>query len=291
MHNVFMLFVVIVAAGEVPAREDVTTFTQKRHIKPLQLSFDELAALLEKCVRVGDEANLHIEERNRSIRVEIYDGADSYVFRERIPNPDMDELPDAADGIIFSFEDRREAPISEIRIALSDWSQVVSVSGTDRLRVEAVANTIERGLAAHECALPSGAQNRFLLGGTALVIGIIMTISALAFAESTSRQRARTRRLSFCFAALGVVVVVAVFFAPWTGFLPGFRAIQDDTPFYERHGTLIGLVLSVLGIVLAFIFWRRPISVATKDEPVSPPSTRTLARGDHAEERDRHWLD
>jgi hypothetical protein len=240
------------------------TYSHSESFSTIRTSYSLLYSAVERLRSFIDTANRGAERKYEDESLRISAGSLAMTLDTGFVEKDLSGAPIAID-IWYSYTNRR-APISGVDIRLSDYLREVTVTGTSREQVDALAGLIAQDLRQFEGGI-GGPTLRLIGGILLLLVGGLLAIAS-GIVQGFFRWLAVVSGLAF---------QVSLWVLPWQEWFPGTTVFPGEASFLVRNEpvlTFLGLVVTVL-TPIATIAWnaytarKSTTSADSEDEPAA----------------------
>lgn len=241
-----------------------TELTKEFALDPVNMTYADVSSILDELKEVVGRANgdfiRSFEEQHSFlpiewIRVSVSSEQDTLELKEWGRLSDVRGVPTVGYSMRMSYE-LLGAPISNIRITLTDGYRSVSIRGTDAAQVNAVSALLRERFDSYSKLL-GGSTVRMYGGASLLLLGWVLSAATDFFLMYPNKWPLKRRMLVSILLAL--LLIGVIFLLPWSRWLPGVAIYSGSASFIDRYINVIsafGVVLTI-AIPVASMLWHR----------------------------------
>ncbi len=240
------LFLVLLALSGL----DAQTFARNDESSAVRLSYTDLAAILARVRELIKSSNASFAPKYQTPieYLDVGNGHSNVELTQDMSVAQLASAPEIAYSIqyVYRFSD---APISSVRIDLSDYRREVAVGGQSRTDVDALSNLVLTDLNAHGVTF-AGPGFRTTASMMLSMVACTLIMFALFMASP--------KRAKVLIACLGFAILAVLYFMPWSEWLAGTTIYAGDSSFLKRNApllTLLGVVVPLIGMGAAMVRW------------------------------------
>lgn len=261
------------------AEEKVAVHSRTLEMPPLRMSYDHLRSLLTKCRALAHSANANYSpgefgRREYVEELELVGKSGSLELATKFSFEQWADAPEIAYRVNYRYG-WGDAPLSGIRIRLADYERSVTVTGSSKENVEAIAASIAEDLGAHRTVLGGGAT-RFWLYALCSFCAIMLVPIVTRMLPSGSQT---SPALVVCGLLSLALLVISFKVMSADRMFSGLVVVKGDASWTTRYSaviTLWGFILSVVFFVVSLLVSVRlsaPNSSLDTTPKQAPPDT------------------
>lgn len=218
-----------------------TEYTTETSFCSINISYNQFSDILNELRGFTKNANINFKHWKVTEYLVLGDTNVRTKIENEFNESAFNQGPKIANDIYYKYENF-DAPISTIELRLNDYARKLTISGSDRTQVNALASLIENEFNLVGCSIGSF-KHRF-------IIYIVLGISALIVYLFTIKYFVTTERIALLlYFAFVISYMIIIYTLPWDLWFPGAAIRSDPLSFLDRHAGL----LSLLGILVSIL--------------------------------------
>ncbi len=219
-----------------------TEYSSKTSFCPINITYTEFSEILKEIRHFTSNANVNFKNSKATEYVTLGDPDIRIRIEDELNESSFNQGPEIAYDVFYNYS-YYDAPISSIELRLTDNIRDLSISGSDKTQVNALASLIEDEFKDIGCAF-GGISYRLIL-----YIALIITALVL-YIYSTIKFSISDRVSWLLYVVCSIFIMIMFNVLPWELWFPGTAVRAGPVSFIDRHPELLAL----LSIIIPFLW-------------------------------------
>jgi len=223
-------------------------YTRATELPPIKMGYSDLQDSLDRASKIIFEANTQHDIDKYISESITFDANDTKIeISGHSFLPSGIKLPKRVYYVFYEYR-HSDAPISGVKISLSDYSRTLTVSGKSPEQIDALSAMLTNDLMKFSSNI-GGSWFRMVLG---LIKFILIALVAILTLYCVVEKRIRLIGIPIFL----LIILICLYSLPFDDILSGFAIYSGDSSIFIRYGpqmTFWGVIVTIIGIPLSYL--------------------------------------